>query len=396
MRRSVVALICGLAIGLLGLVAPFSAPASAAAADAEGEFLQLVNSERAAAGLGSLSVRPELVGVARDWTAGMIGAGALSHNSSLGDVMPSDWVRFGENVGYGSTVGKVHSAFMNSTGHRANILGDYNQVAIGSERDGNGQVWVTVVFLKAASVRELVTSATNGTGTGATGCAASANPAPPANRNGATGYYVLGSDGGIFNYGNAPYKGSVPELGLRIDAVLMTLTPSQEGYWIAGRDGGIFSFGDAVFRGSVPGLGLGVPVTAIDLKPTPSGNGYWILGADGGIFSFGDAQFFGSVPGIGVRATGISMARSDSGDGYWILGSDGGIFSFGDAGFYGSVPGIGLCERVTGVQLSRTVKGAGYYIVSDTGRVFAFGDAAFLGEPVGNNMVARDVQAVAK
>jgi hypothetical protein len=448
MRRTVVGFLLGIGVAALCVVVPMTGTASAADESVEQQFVELINADRAASGLGSLAVRSELVPVARQWSLKMIGDGALSHNPALGSQLPSGWTRYGENVGYGSSVATLHTAFMNSAGHRANVLGDYNQLGVGAERDGSGRLWVTVAFMKGALPSGVTASATGGTaatsgvtgttsGPGAPGsCGAVQNPPAPAARNGATGYYVLGADGGIFAYGNAPYHGSVPAQGLRIDAVLMTLTPSHDGYWIAGRDGGIFSFGDAQFHGSVPGLRLGSPVTAIDLKPTPSGrgywilgadggifsfgdasfhgslpgigvrnravrlvptptgNGYWILGADGGIFSFGDASFFGSVPGLGVRATGISMARTASGNGYWILGADGGMFSFGDAQFFGSVPGLSMCERVTGVQLSPSVGGAGYYVVSDRGRVFAFGDAPFLGEPAASGVRARDVQAV--
>ncbi|HET9442304.1 MAG TPA: CAP domain-containing protein [Acidimicrobiales bacterium] len=413
---------------------PFARPAAAADPSAEQQFIDLINAERTARGLNPLALRPEVIPVARAWTLVLITNQALSHNPLLSSLMPSDWTRIGENVGYGPNVSVLHNAFMNSPGHRANVLGDFNQIGVGVDRDLNGVMWVTVDFMKTnqpvASVTGPVASLASSPGA----CAPNVNP--PNTGGGATGYYVLGSDGAIFSYGNAAYKGSVPALGLRITAVLMTLTPSQEGYWIAGNDGGIFSFGDAVFHGSVPGLNLGVPVTAIDLKPTATGRGYWILGndggifsfgdaefygslpgigvrnravrlvptatgrgywilgADGGIFSFGDAQFFGSVPGLGLRATGVSMARTASGNGYYVLGSDGGIFSFGDAAFHGSVPGLGLCESVNGVQLSRSVGGNGYYIVSDRGRVFSFGDAPFLGEPAATGAITRDVAAV--
>ncbi|HEX2850733.1 MAG TPA: CAP domain-containing protein [Acidimicrobiales bacterium] len=435
MRRSVVAA-ATLAVGLvLGLVlVPFASPAGAYDGGAEQQFVDLINQSRAANGLGALAVRAEIVPVAEAWTTHLIADGTLSHNPSLASQMPSDWQRIGENVGYGSSVDSLHTAFMNSPGHRANILGDYNQLGVGVDRDGSGRMWVTVDFLKSPMQ---TVSATSGSSAPAAGeCGPNVNPPSAPSSSGATGYYVLGSDGAVFSYGNAVYQGSAPELGLHIDASLMTLTPSGNGYWVEGADGGIFSFGDATFHGSVPGLGLPVRVTAIDLKPTPSGQGYWILGADGGIFSFGDAQFFGSLPGVGVRnrairliptpsgngywilgadggifsfgdagfygsvpglglrATGISMARTIAGAGYWILGSDGAIFSFGDAGFYGSVPGLGLCSAVRGVQISPSVDGAGYYIVGDTGRVFAFGDAPYLGDPAQLGVVARDVAAV--
>ena len=35
-------------------------------------------------------------------------------------------------------------------------------------------------------------------------------------------------------------------------------TADDRGYWLIGSDGGIFTFGDAPFVGSLPGLGLRV------------------------------------------------------------------------------------------------------------------------------------------
>ena len=404
MRRAVTAGALALLLSLVGLA--FAGPAAAADAAAEQRFIDLINAERTARGLVPMVLRPEVTPVARTWTAAMIATGVLSHNPLMAEQMPSDWVRVGENVGVGGGVDALHAAFMNSPSHRANVLGDFNQVGVGVDRDLTGRMWATVNFLKAGVQAAAPTAAPAptagaatapaavGSGTSAPGaCRPNANP-PALAPTGATGYYVLGADGAIFNYGNAPYKGSVPDHGLRISAVLMTLTPSYDGYWIAGSDGGIFSFGDAQFHGSVPGLRLGAAVSAIDLKPTKSGNGYWILGADGGIFSFGDAQFHGSLPGVGVRNRAVRLIPTATGNGYWILGADGGIFSFGDAGYFGSVPGLGLCEALNGVQLSTSVGGNGYYVVSDRGRVFAFGDAPFLGEPAAAGAITRDIAAV--
>ena len=35
-------------------------------------------------------------------------------------------------------------------------------------------------------------------------------------------------------------------------------TPDGKGYWLIGSDGGVFAFGDATSQGSLPGLGVGV------------------------------------------------------------------------------------------------------------------------------------------
>jgi hypothetical protein len=194
------------------------------------------------------------------------------------------------------------------------------------------------------------------------------------------GYRILGADGGIFTFGDAEFLGSVPGLGLRnVRALDLQPTQSGKGYWVLGADGGVFSFGDADFYGSLPGIGV-ANGRAIRLVPTPTGKGYWILGADGGVFSFGDADFFGSVPGLGLpNARVVAMTAAPGQKGYWVLAADGGVFSFG-VPFHGSVPGVGLCAAPTGVQLATSATGRGYWVVGTDGSVWNFGDSGDFGD----------------
>ncbi len=75
--------------------------------------------------------------------------------------------------------------------------------------------------------------------------------------------------------------------------VQQSFSVSPAGYYLAGSDGGIFSFGDAGFFGSMGGKPLNQPVVGI--AATADGKGYWLVASDGGIFSFGDAPFDGAV-----------------------------------------------------------------------------------------------------
>jgi uncharacterized protein YkwD len=80
----------------------------------------------------------------------MAGSG-LGHNPDLGGDLEragiGGWRTCGENVGYGSSVDQIHTLFMGSEGHRANILNPaYGQVGIGVVRSG-GTVWVTIDFV---------------------------------------------------------------------------------------------------------------------------------------------------------------------------------------------------------------------------------------------------------
>jgi hypothetical protein len=43
----------------------------------------------------------------------------------------------------------------------------------------------------------------------------------------------------------------------------MAAAPDGGGYWLVGSDGGVFSFGDATFGGSMGGKVLSAPVTGI-------------------------------------------------------------------------------------------------------------------------------------
>ena len=48
----------------------------------------------------------------------------------------------------GGDVAGLHQAFMASAGHRANILGDYNYVGVGTAFSADDYLYVTVIFMK--------------------------------------------------------------------------------------------------------------------------------------------------------------------------------------------------------------------------------------------------------
>jgi hypothetical protein len=91
----------------------------------------------------------------------MMDAGEIFHSSSsqLGAAGGSGWDRMGENVGRGQTPSSLHQAFMDSSGHRANILGDYNYVGIGTGTK-DGYLYVTVIFMKKGATSAPATTTT--------------------------------------------------------------------------------------------------------------------------------------------------------------------------------------------------------------------------------------------
>jgi hypothetical protein len=201
------------------------------------------------------------------------------------------------------------------------------------------------------------------------------NPAPPN-----SSYWMVASDGGIFNFGNAGFYGSAGGMTLNKPIVGMAPTPSKLGYWLVASDGGIFSYGDATFEGSEGGQPLNSPV--VGMAPTPDGGGYWEVASDGGIFSFGDAQFLGSMGGKPLNAPIVGMAPTPDGGGYWEVASDGGIFAFGDANYWGSMGGQPLNKPIVGMTTS--TDGGGYWLVASDGGIFGFGDTLFFGSAGGS------------
>jgi hypothetical protein len=189
------------------------------------------------------------------------------------------------------------------------------------------------------------------------------------------GYWMVGSDGGVFSSGDAQFYGSTGSLHLNKPVVGMAATPDGGGYWFVASDGGIFAYGDAQFYGSTGSMNLNKPI--VGMTTTPSGHGYWLVASDGGIFAYGDAQFYGSTGSIRLNKPVVGMAPTPSGNGYWFVASDGGIFAYGDAQFYGSTGSIALNKPIEGMVPTRT--GGGYWFVASDGGVFSYGNAPFEG-----------------
>jgi hypothetical protein len=189
------------------------------------------------------------------------------------------------------------------------------------------------------------------------------------------GYWMVGSDGGIFAFGDAQFYGSTGAMTLNKPIVGMTPTADGKGYWLVASDGGIFAFGDARFYGSMGGQPLNKPIVGI--AATPDGGGYWEVASDGGIFAFGDAAFYGSTGAMTLNKPIVGIATTANGKGYWLVASDGGIFAYGNAAFYGSTGSMTLNKPIVG--LVPTVDDEGYWFVASDGGVFAYGDAPFYG-----------------
>ncbi|MFG2482585.1 CAP domain-containing protein [Streptomyces virginiae] len=124
-------------------------PSTTAAPPASGsvaQVLALVNQERAAAGCSAVSLNAKLTKAAQDHSADMASHSNMSHTGSDGSDPGAritragyTWSTYGENVAYGySTPEKVMEGWMNSQGHRENILNcSFKEIGIGLAQPGN-------------------------------------------------------------------------------------------------------------------------------------------------------------------------------------------------------------------------------------------------------------------
>lgn len=90
---------------------------------------------------------------------------------------------------------------------------------------------------------------------------------------------------------NAPEASAV----LNKPAAAIVPTKSGKGYWIVAQDGGVFDYGDAQFHGSLPGNNVTPAAPIVDMAVNADESGYWLLGSDGGVFAFGNVLFYGAA-----------------------------------------------------------------------------------------------------
>ena len=123
----------------------------------EEEVLRLVNEERTKRGLNALKRASDLDALARAHSADMINRHFFDHNNPDGQ-SPFDRMRAAgisyraaaENIASGQRSAEaVMNAWMNSSGHRANILNaTYTEIGIGAVKSSGGTIYWTQEFVK--------------------------------------------------------------------------------------------------------------------------------------------------------------------------------------------------------------------------------------------------------
>ena len=148
--------------------------------------------------------------------------------------------------------------------------------------------------------------------------------------------------------GATSFYGSTGSIHLNKPVVGMAAAPGGAGYWLVASDGGIFNYGERpVLRLHAAASALNKPI--VGMAATPDGKGYWLVASDGGIFNYGDAPFYGSTGATHLNKPIVGMAATPDGKGYWLVASDGGIFNYGDASFYGSTGSVHLNKPIVGM-----------------------------------------------
>lgn len=120
---------------------------------------QLLDASRADAGLAALARHDDVAAVAAAWSRHLADTGKpLAHNPSYAEQIPAGWRAAGENVAWISEGGRgtpaeiaerMHQGWMDSPGHRANILStSYSHVGIGVAYSEAHGYYVTQVFAR--------------------------------------------------------------------------------------------------------------------------------------------------------------------------------------------------------------------------------------------------------
>lgn len=122
----------------------------------EKQVITMVNVERAKANLAPLKYNWQLSGVARYKSQDMIDKNYFSHQSptygspfNMRKNFGIKYMAAGENIAYGQrTATEVMKGWMNSPGHRANILSkNYSEIGVGLAKKSDGTCYWTQQFI---------------------------------------------------------------------------------------------------------------------------------------------------------------------------------------------------------------------------------------------------------
>ncbi|WP_062289047.1 CAP domain-containing protein [Demequina phytophila] len=132
-----------------------SGPADAAT-DPVTKVLQSTNAHRQDEGLRPLTLRAGIADVSQTWSGHMKSTRTLAHNPNFYAQMPNGASSAAENVGYACGFGgkaantsEIMKAWLKSSGHEANITGNFTEIGIGIAYNSSTDcAWATQNFGK--------------------------------------------------------------------------------------------------------------------------------------------------------------------------------------------------------------------------------------------------------
>lgn len=142
---------------MTGLTALAPAPAGAGTLSPRARMYRATNTSRVLNDVRRVDMHWQISKLARKHSIKMAntpdgsgGFGKLFHTKDPASyyLKSTSWSTWGENVGVtGGSVADLQQAFMDSPVHRANIVNHrFRRVALGTYRDDDGLLWVTVFF----------------------------------------------------------------------------------------------------------------------------------------------------------------------------------------------------------------------------------------------------------
>jgi uncharacterized protein YkwD len=181
-------------VGFLAAPRPADAwSAGSFSSASEKQLVSLTNQSRASAGLRALKVDAALTSIARWRSKDMITRNYFSHN-----IPPSGYNVFhvldqkhycyvvaGENIGWNNypddiATGVVHNSFMQSPGHRSNILGRrWDVIGVGAYKGPTGKKMWTVIFADKCGASKASSGGSSSGGSKATPRPKAKAPATP-------------------------------------------------------------------------------------------------------------------------------------------------------------------------------------------------------------------------
>jgi uncharacterized protein YkwD len=112
--------------------------------------LDLINAARKANGRAAVAAHFDAAKKAQAWSETMARTGRLEHSGGGSKIDTSGltgWCAIAENVGKGGSLEAVNRAFLDSSVHRANMLGRFDKVGTGVHKAGS-TYWVTEIYVR--------------------------------------------------------------------------------------------------------------------------------------------------------------------------------------------------------------------------------------------------------